>query len=165
MRLAVVKLVVRFGSVKNWKSWYGLTAFLLRSRGQLEISSIRSYDVDPYCEQVADMINENWVYQDWKFKAHTADCNKLDTKYTPPDLIINTSTEHFNSFDWWHRIPKGTTVVLQGNNMPHADHHIHSESLAKFIASYPLNQLLYTGEKEFVYPTWKFTRFMLIGIK
>jgi hypothetical protein len=145
--------------------WYGVTAFLLRSRGQLEVSSIRSYDVDPYCEQVADMINENWVYQNWKFKAHTADCNKLDIKSTPPDLVINTSTEHFDSFDWWHRIPKGTRVILQGNDMPHDDHIVHSKTLGDFLDHYPLTNCVYAGEKEFIYPDWKFTRYMVMGIK
>ena len=145
--------------------WYGITAFLLRSRGQLDIGIIRSYDVDPYCEQVADMINESWVYQDWKFKAHTADCNKLDIKSAPPDLLINTSTEHFDSFDWWHRIPKGTVVALQGNNMIHNDHYTHSTCLAEFVAQFTVTEQLYAGEKQFTYPTWKFTRFMLIGVK
>jgi hypothetical protein len=143
--------------------WYGITAFLLLSRGKFKVDKIRSLDLDPQCEAVADMINENWVWQDWKFKAFTQDCNNYEGQYG--DLIINTSTEHFDSMEWFNRIPKGTRVVLQGNNMPHEDHHIHSESLSGFIASYPLSQLLYTGEKEFVYPDWRFTRFMLIGIK
>jgi hypothetical protein len=111
------------------------------------------------------MINENWVYQDWKFKAHTVDCNNLDTKTTPPDLLINTSTEHFDSFDWWHRIPKGTTVALQGNNMIHNDHYTHSTCLAEFVAQFPVTEQLYTGEKQFTYPNWRFTRYMLIGVK
>lgn len=159
------KLFNSIDSVWIYGGWYGVTAFLLRIRGQLEIGSIRSYDIDPHCEQVADMINENWVYQDWKFKAHTEDCNILDIKSNTPDLLINTSTEHFDSMDWWHKIPKGTTVALQGNNMPHEDHHIHSNSLNEFVKTYPLKQIVFKGEKQFVYPTWKFTRFMLIGVK
>lgn len=145
--------------------WYGITAFLLRTRGQLQIGSIRSYDIDPYCEPVADMINENWVYQDWQFKAHTEDCNKIDIKSSTPDLVINTSTEHFNSFDWWHKIPSGTVVAVQGNNMPHTDHFIHTTSLEQFSKEFNFSEILYKGEKEFEYPTWKFTRYMIIGIK
>lgn len=145
--------------------WYGITAFLLQSRGRLQIGQIKSFDVDPYCEQVADMINENWVYREWKFKAHTLDCNKLDIKSESPDLIINTSTEHFSSFDWWHKIPKGTVVALQGNDMPHADHIMHSETLDQFAKEFQMSEVLYQGQKEFAYPSWKFTRFMLIGVK
>ena len=143
--------------------WYGITAFLLQSRGKLTIDRIRSYDLDPTCESVADMINENWVYQDWKFKAHTTDCNTLIP--TSVDLIINTSTEHFDTMEWWDNIPSGTHVALQGNNMPHDDHVIHSTSLDDFCHLYPLDKIIYRGELDFVYPTWGFTRYMQIGIK
>ena len=145
--------------------WYGMSAFLLQSRENIRIGQIRSYDQDPQCQEVADMINENWVYQDWKFKAETQDCNLLNLDKNGPDLVINTSTEHFECLDWWNNIPKGTTVALQGNNMPHKDHHIHSSSLEEFIGTYPVSTLLYQGQREFKYPTWKFTRFMLIGVK
>lgn len=143
--------------------WYGVTAFLLNSRGNIDIGKIRSYDVDPACEKVADMINENWVIQDWKFKAITQDCNDVDSHGA--DLVINTSTEHFESMDWWTAIPAGTAIAVQGNNMIHDDHHIHSTSLKEFTAQFPVTEKLYAGEKQFVYPTWRFTRYMLIGVK
>ena len=106
--------------------WYGVTAFLLLSRDKFKVKKIRSYDVDPSCEPMADLINENWVWQDWKFKAQSDDCN-----YIKPtaDLIINTSTEHFDTKQWFENIPFGTRVVLQGNNMKHDDHIIYSETL------------------------------------
>lgn len=143
--------------------WYGITAFLLLSRGKFNVEKIRSLDIDPQCQAVADMINENWVWQDWKFKAFTQDCNSYEGQYG--DLIINTSTEHFESYEWFDRIPKGTRVALQGNNMPHEDHHVHSETLEDFTKQFPVSTTLYTGQKEFVYPDWKFTRYMLIGVK
>lgn len=145
--------------------WYGITAFLLQSRGNLTIDSIRSYDLDPTCESVADMINENWLINDWQFKAHTTDCSSLQPKLNNPDLIINTSTEHFVNTEWWDNIPNGTYVALQGNNMAHDDHVIHSESLADFCQTYSLSEVLYSGELQFTYPTWNFTRFMQIGKK
>lgn len=150
-------------SIWIYGGWYGMTAFLLRSRNNINIQTIRSYDVDPQCEAVADMLNENWVYRDWQFKAHTEDCNTLVPSNV--DLIINTSTEHFESLEWFDRIPNGTTVALQGNNMPHEDHHVHSATLKKFCNQFALTTVLFKGEKEFVYPTWKFTRFMIIGVK
>jgi hypothetical protein len=143
--------------------WYGVTAFLLLSRGQFRVDRIRSLDIDPDCESVADMINENWVWQEWKFKAFTQDCNNYEGQYG--DLIINTSTEHFTSSEWFDRIPKGTRVVLQGNNMPHDDHHVHSKTLEQFQDSYPLSYTVFAGEKHFQYPTWEFSRFMIIGKK
>lgn len=155
----------------KWKSnlthiyagWYGLTAFLLLSRGKFDVKRIESYDFDPKCEPIADMLNEYWVWQNWRFKAYTQDCNTLNSSRA--DLIINTSTEHFDSLLWWNYIPDGTRVILQGNNMPHEDHCIHSETLEDFCNNYPVSEVVYAGQKEFVYPNWSFTRFMLIGIK
>ena len=155
----------------NWHSkltyiyggWYGVSAFLLLSRGKFNVDKIRSLDVDPLCQEVADMINENWVWQDWKFKAFTQDCNNYEGQYG--DLIINTSTEHFDSTAWFDRIPSGTRVALQGNNMPHDDHHIHSNSKEDFALQFPLQEINFLGEKQFVYPSWQFTRYMLIGTK
>jgi hypothetical protein len=142
--------------------WYAVTAFLLLSRGKFEVEKISSYDQDPTCEPVADMLNENWVWQDWKFKAHTADCNNL---VTFADLVINTSTEHFDGNQWWDNLAPGTRVVLQSNNMPHDDHIGIVENLDTFCYQYQLSKVLYKGELPFVYPNWKFTRYMLIGIK
>jgi hypothetical protein len=155
----------------NWTSdltyiyggWYAITAFLLLSRGKFQVNKIRSLDIDPDCEEVADRINENWVWQDWKFKAFTQDCNKFEGQYG--DLIINTSTEHFDTKDWFESIPIGTRVVLQGNDMPHDDHVIHSNNLDDFKTHYPLSEVVYEGEKSFVYPNWSFKRFMIIGVK
>lgn len=145
--------------------WYGLTALLLRTRDRIEIGKIHSYDLDPACESVADMINENWVIKNWQFKAFTVDCNGLEPQPESPDLIINTSTEHFESMEWWDRIPQGTSVAVQGNNMPHEDHHVHTKNLRQFEKMYPLSETFFKGQLDFVYPDWKFTRFMLIGIK
>jgi hypothetical protein len=155
----------------NWSShltyiyggWYGVTAFLLLNRGKFHVDKIRSLDIDPACEQVADMINENWVWQEWKFKAFTQDCNNFEGQYG--DLVINTSTEHFDSMQWFDRLPTGTRVILQGNNMPHDDHVIHSNTLDDFVNHYPLSTINFKGEKNFVYPNWSFTRYMVIGIK
>ena len=141
--------------------WYGVTAFLLLSRGNFQVDKIRSLDIDPNCQQAADMLNENWVWQEWKFKAFTQDCNNFEGQFG--DLVINTSTEHFESKEWFTRLPKGTRVILQGNNMPHEDHVVHSETLNDFVKEYPLEQIMFKGEKEFVYPNWQFKRFMLIG--
>jgi hypothetical protein len=143
--------------------WYGVLAFLLLSREKFQVSRIESFDVDPTCEPIADMINENWVFKEWQFKAFTVDCNQ--GVRGNPDLIINTSSEHFESMDWFNNIRTGTRVIIQGNNMMHDDHYIHSTSIEDFASCYPLSEIAYQGNLEFVYPTWQFTRYMLIGIK
>ena len=49
--------------------------------------------------------------------------------------------------------------------MPHDDHHVHSETLKDFKNLYLLSDYMFEGEKEFVYPNWSFTRYMVIGTK
>jgi len=143
--------------------WYGVLAFLLLSREQFKVAKIESYDMDPACESIADMINENWVSKDWQFKAYTADCNRPVAG--APDLVINTSTEHFDSLAWFDAIAPGTRVVLQGNNMPHDDHVVYSKSLTEFKELYNITDVVYEGSLEFKYPNWSFTRYMIIGTK
>lgn len=143
--------------------WYGMTGFLLLSRGNFKVQKIESYDIDPSCQDIADALNENWVWQNWKFKAFTRDCNQIDSKSA--DLIINTSTEHFESKEWFDRIPKGKRIVLQGNNMLHHDHHMNTNTLDEFKNLYPLSEFKFAGSLQFEYPTWGFARFMTIGIK
>ncbi len=147
--------------------WYALTSFLLFSRGNLQAKYIRSFDIDPEAEKTADIINENWHYQNWMFKAFTQDVNKLEYnsgEYGPqPDIVINTSTEHFHDNKWFELIPENTLVVLQSNNMPHDDHHQNVNNPEEFHKLFPLRQILYKGELEFNYPEWSFKRFMLIG--
>jgi len=145
-----------------YAGWYGIAAFLLLSRGKFKIHKIRSIDIDPCCEPIADKINELYVWRDWTFKAVTGDCNKI---FPQVDLIINTATEHFETKEWFDNIPYGTKLVLQGNNMPHDDHYIYSGSLKDFINHYPMNKIVYSGQLNFEYPSWKFSRFMIIGEK
>jgi hypothetical protein len=147
-----------------YAGWYGVTAFLLLSRGNFKVNNVRSIDIDPECEAVADALNNLWVWQRWRFKAITDDCNFIQAPVAP-DLIINTSTEHFQSKDWFDNIPAGTRVVLQGNNMPHDDHFNESESAEEFASEFNLTTVDFLGTKEFVYPDWSFNRYMLIGTK
>jgi hypothetical protein len=143
--------------------WFGVLSFLLLSREKFKVDQIRSFDVDANCERIADMINENWVIKDWQFKAHSMDCN--NELPGNPDLVINTSTEHFDSMDWFKNIPSGTRVILQGNNMPHDDHYVCSNSLQDFENEYTLTDVVYRGSLDFNYPEWSFTRYMIIGVK
>ena len=149
--------------------WYGVTALLMLSREKLSIKSIRSFDIDADCEHVADAILENWVWKEWKFKSFTADCNTLNPYIGHnghvPDLIINTSTEHFQELTWWNNIPNGMMVALQGNNMPHADHYVAHTDVESFAITYPMKETYFKGQLDFKYPTWKFSRFMTIGLK
>lgn len=151
--------------------WTGLLPFLLLSRERLSIKTIRSFDTEPEHGKQADLINENWHWQNQKFKAKTIDCNYLD--YTnwafvdsdEPTLIINTSVEHFRSKKWYANIPFGKMTVLQSCNMKHKDHVHCAHSEQEFKEQFPLSDLYYSGTLNFNYPTTSFSRYMLIGRK
>lgn len=155
----------------NWESdttwiyggWHGMMGFLLLSRGRFPVDHIRSFDKDPDCERIANAICENWVWKDWTFKAFTANCDEL--RPNGVDLIINTSTEHFETMDWWKNIPNGMRVAIQGNNMRHEEDTNIVESLEEFKKLYPMIHTVYEGQLDFNYPDWSFSRYMLIGVK
>jgi hypothetical protein len=153
--------------------WYGLTGFLLLARRPDLVHHIRSFDIDPTCEATADLFNENWVWQDWKFKARTADCNNLSYgqnsnsphKEATPQIVINTSVEHMESQEWFKQIPPNTLVALQSCDMPHEDHHHKCSNIDELVGLFPLKRVHFRGQRTFHYPNWKFTRLMIIGTK
>lgn len=145
--------------------WQGVAAFLLLSREKLPIKHIRSFDIDPGCEPIADLLNENWVFKEWTFKAFTKDGNLLDYSYDSPDIVINTSCEHFDSMDWFDKIPRGTLVALQSNDLQHDEDTVSINSLNEMVLKYQLTDLLYSGSLTFKYVDKQFTRFMILGLK
>ena len=137
--------------------WYGLIGFLALSRDRLNINAIRSFDLDADAVSIADTINESWVYQQWKFKAFVADVNTI--KYTnsktwgaKPQLVINTSTEHIESSDWFERIPKGTWVALQSTDQIHSQHVSTVASIEEFESRFSMTKQTFRGSLEFSYP-------------
>jgi hypothetical protein len=146
--------------------WYAVTNLLLRTKGQIPIAHVRSWDMDPSCEELALKVNKYWHWLG-QFTAVTHDVNNIDwwAVGQQPSIIINTSVEHIESREWFDRIPEGTFVVLQGNDMPHDDHVASYPSQEAFAAAWPLKELLYTGTKHFAYPDWAFNRYMIMGIK
>lgn len=149
--------------------WYGVLASLLLSRERIPIGKVRSFEIDELATEYANKFNENWVWQDWKFRAFTQDANVLDytaeTFGPKPSIVINTAVEHFASRDWFEKIPSGMLVALQSNDMQHEDHVANVNSLAGFIDLFPIHETIFSGELEFIYPAWTFKRFLLIGRK
>ena len=148
--------------------WAGLLSFLLLSRENLNIKSIHSFDLEPNSEKKANIINENWIWRDQKFKAKTIDCNHLDYKNTSfadsdePSLIINTSVEHFNSKKWYENIPSGKMVALQSCDLQHKEHTFCVHSEEEFKNHFKFTKLYFSGSLHFDYKTSSFSRYMLI---
>ncbi len=146
---------------------------------RLIFNKVRSFDIDPKYELLADELNRTLLLEDWKFKAVTADIHDINfTSHTytvkrkngtlceltdSPDTIINTSCEHIENFSDWHdRIPAGKLMILQSNNGQEIKDHINcSTSLEDFAAQTPLSKELYQGELSLP----KFKRFMRIGYR
>lgn len=159
--------------------WQGALGFLLLCRDGTEASvplaNIRSFDIDSAATDAANVLCENWVWRDWKFRAFTADCNLLNPREPGveygacPDLIINTSVEHFASNKWFEHIPAGTVVAFQGASFPHegADPLVQSEvrSDGELQKRFPLAESWFSGSLHFDYGTWSFDRYMIIGVK
>ncbi len=143
--------------------WYGVLNFILQSRNNLNIDCVRTIDIDKVACDNADLLNEYWVWQNWKFKSICADANQIP--YFDYNCVINCAVEHIPTLEWWENIPEGTLVVLQSNNMDHEDHVFNHENLDQFNNDFATTETFYLGEKEFKYTDWSFIRFMKIGIK
>jgi hypothetical protein len=143
--------------------WYGLTNLILQTRNNIKILHIRSIDIDETACQIADKINEHWVFRNWQFKSIVADANEFD--YSNYDCIINTVVEHIDSTVWFEKIPNGSLVALQSNNMKHQDHVYNHQNLKEFDKAFTLSDTYFLGQKDFIYPDWSFKRYMKIGLK
>lgn len=147
--------------------WYGVGSFILFARDRFPIDSIRSFDIDASCEEIADSINTKWVFDHWKFKAITKDANQIDwsTENWVPHIVVNTSTEHFESDEWFENLNSTMCVAIQCNNQENIDHKAKVESLQEMKSRYPLKTTIYECEKYFSYPDKQYSRFMIIGYK
>ena len=172
------KLNLDLGTIFLCAGWYATLAPML-FESSCKIDKIRSFDIDPLCERIAETINKEKVKNNWKFKAATANIHNLiyenftykTHRYDGSNLeltdsantIINTSCEHIENFDiWYNLIPKDKIVILQTNNYVEIEDHINcSSSLEEFRTQTPMTTVLYEGELMLD----KYTRYMRIGIK
>ena len=155
--------------------WYATLAAMLFN-SNCSITSIRSFDIDESCANIAETINKHNTIDNWKFKASTLDILKMNfpTEHKTyranktslilcemPNTIINTSCEHIENFtDWFNLIPTGKLVALQSNNYFEIDDHVNCvNSLDELKHQAPLSNIIYEGELELE----KYTRYMLIG--
>jgi hypothetical protein len=147
--------------------WYSLLHFILSVRKNIDIDYCRSVDLDPIVSYNANKINNSWEIKDWKFRAYPFDANKLEYTYDTDKIncVVNTSTEHFKSKLWYNLIPKGTLVLLQGNDLIIDDHVSRPKSLEHFIDTYPVKDLKFSGTMNFQFKDMSYNRHMIIGIK
>jgi hypothetical protein len=146
--------------------WIGILSNMLFQHESMNISKIRSIDIDPWCEPIADTVNKRFEMDDWRFKAVTADMGTYHYQSDiTPHVVINTSTEHVTQdvYDsWYSKIPVGTLVLIQGNNFFSCDEHIRcSKSLDEFKIQNKVINEYWSGTLE----TNMYTRYMCIWRK
>lgn len=159
--------------------WYGLLGTLMLLSNKFEKLKVRSYDIDPSCELIANELNRPWMEANWKFKAFTRDVSQLEYQHDEVpriimnyesrhyreriSLIVNTSCEHMGNFkEWFEGLPKNAPILLQSNDAFHESEHINCvKTLEEFKSQVPMSKILYEG----TLPLENFNRFMLIGYK
>lgn len=150
------KNVNKFVSIDIHGGWVGVLASML-FQSDIYISNIRSVDIDPSCEAVANMMNkkEEMVGQ---FRAVTSDMCAIRSD---ADVIINTSCEHItqDQYDLWlSGMPHNSLIVVQSNNYDIPEHIRIAGSLEEFKEQSNLT-VIWAGELELPL----YTRYMIIG--
>ena len=148
--------VNKFVSIDIHGGWVGVLASML-FQSDIYISNIRSVDIDPSCEAVANMMNkkEEMVGQ---FRAVTADMCAIRSD---ADVVINTSCEHItqDQYDLWlSGMPHNSLIVVQSNNYDIPEHIRIAGSLEEFKEQSNLT-VIWAGELELPL----YTRYMIIG--
>jgi hypothetical protein len=130
--------------------WIGILSSLLFQNSKFTINKIRSIDIDPWCEPLADTVCKPYEMDGWRFKAITSDMATYQYEDNiTPDIVINTSTEHVSQSiyqQWYDNIPSNTLVVIQGNNFYSCPEHVRcAESLDQFKMINYVDNTLYEG--------------------
>jgi len=144
--------------------WYALLHFILQTRENVKIEYCRSYDIDTSACVSANLINNAWEIDNWQFRSFPKDAN-LCRYDDATNLVVNTSTEHFDSRQWFDQIPTGTLCLFQGNDLVIDDHIARPDNLEHFRSLWPLTKELFSGSKFFEFEDAPYTRHMTIGIK
>ena len=150
------KNVNKFVSIDIHGGWVGVLASML-FQSDIYITNIRSVDVDPTCEPIANMMNKKEEMAG-KFRAVTADMCDIRSD---ADVVINTSCEHItqDQYDLWlSGMPYNSLLVLQSNDYDIPEHVRIANDLDEFKTQSKIN-VLWAGELEL--PLYK--RFMIIG--
>ena len=142
--------------------WYGVLGAMLLHDKRFKTESVRSVDLDPSCEEIANCLNRTHV-DSGKFEFLNADMFDLDYEKGGYDLIINTSCEHVENIrDWFENVPSKMLLTLQSNNYVGIDGHVNCvENLDQFKQQVPFADVMFKGELVLN----NYTRFMLIGRK
>ena len=151
------KNIKKVVSIDIHGGWVGVLASML-FQSDIYIKHIRSVDIDPTCESIANMMNKKEEIAGM-FRAVTSDMCEIRSD---ADVIINTSCEHITQDQyelWVSGMPRNSLLVLQSNNYNINEHVRIANNLDEFKDQCQLGSILYAGELDL--PLYK--RFMIIG--
>jgi hypothetical protein len=149
--------VTQPSSVDILGGWNGVLASLL-FQSDLQLTSIRSVDIDDSCEETARTINKI-EEMSGRFTAVTAN---MCTMASTADIVINTSCEHLTQSQyeqWKSGVSPTSLVVVQSNNYTIDEHVRIATSLHEFRQQSDLSNVLWSGSKQLPL----YTRYMIIG--
>ena len=150
------KNVKKVVSIDIHGGWVGVLASML-FQSDIYVTKIRSVDIDPACESIANMMNKKEEMAGM-FRAVTSDMCEIRSD---ADIIINTSCEHItqDQFDLWKSgMPHNSLLVLQSNNYDIPEHVRTATDLEEFKQQCNV-EVIWAGE--LVLPLY--TRYMIIG--
>ncbi len=179
----LAKVKTDFDTVFFLAGWFGQLRYFM-DYANITYNKIRILDIDPTACKVSDQIfnvdsiekyrvksaevdlnDMSWLFRtgcDYNLKNYATDA--IINEKTVPDLIINTSAEHFHE-RWYHKFvnrPQETDplFVIQSNNLHDVPDHINSiHSLNEMKIKFPMTRIDYEGELQL----HGYKRYMLIG--
>lgn len=148
-------------------SWHNVLGFMLSVRKPNYYKTILGVDVDPEVIRVADKITNAWSFGSNMIRNICENANDLE--FHKEEVIINCSAEHFDTSDWFEKIPEGTLICIQSSDVttPESPWFIThpSENIEVFKERYPVTETLFLDTMDIQYDSWGYKRFMLIGRK
>ena len=151
-------------------AWYGILAQFLLVREKIAVRHFDLFDIDSEALSIAQALTSSWwIQKKVSFGFHHRDCDDVtenEIQQNQPDLVINTSCEHFQCYQWFHNLPKGQKFLLQSTNMQHPTHILRPNSLSNFIDQLgPVSEIWYQDVLPVRYPHFEFDRYMVMGQK
>jgi hypothetical protein len=179
----LAKVKKDFDTVFFLAGWFGQLRYFM-DHANITYSKIRVLDIDPVACKVSDQIFNLDKTENYQVKSAEVDLNDMSWLYRTgaqytvnnytnntsfdekliPDLIINTSAEHFHE-DWYHKFvikhqETDPLFVIQSNNLRDVPEHINAVwSLSEMKKKFPMTRIDYEGELQLT----GYKRFMLIG--
>jgi hypothetical protein len=159
--------------------WHNVLGFMMSIRKPNFFKRIHNIDINSEVIEFADKICDTWINVLHATNSHIintcADSNEYNLQVnTETDIIINCSVEHFNSSEWFNKLPSGTLVCIQSTDIKNEEVINSTElwkqgqsnkDLSTFLNRFPVSEYLYVGTKTFEYPNYGYNRFMMIGRK